>query len=204
MNRYFDKILCINLDHRIDRWKETAAVLRRNKIEVERMPAIYGKDLNIPTQHGSWYAGVLGCSISHLFAVKYAQQLNLRNILILEDDVEFEDNVTEKFNEILHEIPDDWDMIYFGGSHRETPTQYTEHLYRISNTTAIHAIALNSKFFDKAISVLTNINESADISYQTLQKDNNIFVVYPHLAWQRPGLSSILDEHTDNSYTRYF
>lgn len=204
LNNFFDKILCISLDNRPDRWEECVRVFTKHNLDVERLPAIYGRDLNIPHQNGDWYYGVLGCSMSHLFAVKYARQLNLNNVLILEDDVEFIDNVNKRFTEILPELPFDWDMLYFGGNHMESPRKVSTHLSRVSNTLACHAIGLNFKFFDTAIQALTNINTINDVNYTTLQKDYNVFVTDPHLAWQRPGYSSILERHEDYSFMREY
>lgn len=204
LNNFFSKIVCISLDNRPDRWEECVRVFKKQNLDVERLPAIYGKDLNIPTENDVWYHGVLGCSISHLFAVKYAKQLNLDNILILEDDVEFIEDVNKKFLDILAELPEDWDMVYFGGNHCEIPRKVSPHLSRVSHTLACHAIALNYKFFDTAIQALTNINTINDVNYQTLQKDYNIFVTNPHLAWQRPGFSSILERHEDYSFMKEY
>jgi GR25 family glycosyltransferase involved in LPS biosynthesis len=204
LNNFFDKIVCINLDNRLDRWIESTRIFQKQDLTVERIPAIYGKDLNIPTEHDVWYHGVLGCSLSHLFAVKYARQLNLNNILILEDDVDFIENVNERFDDILPELPEDWDMLYFGGNHFESPRKISPHISRLVSTVANHAIALNGKFFETAIKALTNINTINDVNYQELQKDYNIFVTNPHLAWQRPGYSSILERHEDYSFMKEY
>lgn len=202
LNNFFDKIVCINLDNRRDRWNESFDIFTKHNVDVERLPAIYGKDLNIPTTHDVWYPGILGCGLSHLFALKYAKQLNLRNILILEDDVDFIPNINDHFDEIVEELPADWDMIYFGGNHFDSPQKVSAHLARITHTVALHAIAVNNKFFNTAIKALTNVNTAADMNYQSLQGKHNIFVTDPHLAWQRPGFSSILERHEDYSFMK--
>jgi GR25 family glycosyltransferase involved in LPS biosynthesis len=60
--------------------------------------------------------GEIGCSLSHYNIWKKMIDQNLDNILILEDDVEFTDEVNN-ISEYFKFLPEDWDMVYFGGNH---------------------------------------------------------------------------------------
>ena len=97
MNIYFDKIFCVNLDDRKDRWESAKLQFDKHKLEVERISAIKGSGLNL-----DWppeiKEGAVGCSLSHLFTMKMAKQMNLSNYLVLEDDIEFDNNFNEKFS----------------------------------------------------------------------------------------------------------
>lgn len=205
MNDFFEKVVCINLDDRKDRWNDCVAIFRKHFLEVERLPAIYGKDLNIPYTEGFWYHGQLGSGLSHLFAVKYAKQLGLKNILILEDDVDFHDDLYPIFDQVLKELPSNWDFLYLGGIHLDMPTTFSKHLARITNTLSIHAYAVNHTAYDIAIKALMDMEESSDQNFRKkLQKDHNFFVTNPHLAWQRSGYSTTMGMHVDLSVTKYF
>ena len=45
LNLYFDKIYCINLDRRDDRWEECIVEFNKHNLIVERYKAFDGKDL---------------------------------------------------------------------------------------------------------------------------------------------------------------
>lgn len=53
----------------------------------------------------------VACSLSHYYAVKTALDNNFKNILILEDDIIFDENL----NLNLNDIPDNCDILYLGG-----------------------------------------------------------------------------------------
>ena len=70
----FDKVYCINLDSRKDRWKE--CVIEFNKIgildEVERFSAVKHE------------RGIAGCTLSHYEIIKKCKKDGCKNVLIFE------------------------------------------------------------------------------------------------------------------------
>ena len=48
LNQYFDKIYCVNLDRRPDKWAEAVEEFKKNNMEVERFAAIDGQTLQMP------------------------------------------------------------------------------------------------------------------------------------------------------------
>lgn len=80
MSQYIDHILYINLEHRIDRREEIERELARMDLtdKAERFEATYIKE-----------QGILGCTISHMEAIRLAKTRGYKNVLILEDDFEF-------------------------------------------------------------------------------------------------------------------
>ena len=90
---YIDKILIINLKHRIDRKKEIMEQLSRLNIsekKYEFIDGIYDKE-----------NGANGCTKSHLKCINYALENNLENICILEDDYNFHENIENLNIELL-------------------------------------------------------------------------------------------------------
>jgi hypothetical protein len=55
----------------------------------------------------------IGCFESHIGAIQYAKDNNLKNVLIFEDDA-FIQNI-EGLNNLSSELPPHWDMLYLGG-----------------------------------------------------------------------------------------
>lgn len=111
----FDKTYIINLPERIDRKHEIQAELKSIGSDlitgkVELFPAIKPHDYgDFPSQ------GVLGCFLSHLQVLKLAREENLKNVLIIEDDLA----ISRRIRRISSILPDflndrDWDIIFLG------------------------------------------------------------------------------------------
>lgn len=205
LNDFFEKIFCVNLDRRTDRWAECQEIFKKHELNVERISAIDGSALAFPLSNNvdeNGYVhpphingvniGAIGCSMSHLYIARYAKQTNLRNYLVLEDDVDFISELNPIFDMISNQIPQAWDLLYLGGNHFSgKPTKYTEHLYKINWTVTSHSIGVNSSIYDRLIEKLTKIARPVDCNYAELLKETNSYVTNPHLAWQRHGYSDV-------------
>ena len=62
LNQHFDKIYCINLDKRTDRWEHESAQFRKYNIIIERVSAVEGNPDNLPiaSDHLKRFPGQLG------------------------------------------------------------------------------------------------------------------------------------------------
>lgn len=201
LQNYFDKIYCINLKRRPDRRAQAEAEFAKFGIVVEFVDAVDGNDLPEPTaisKDGTKLTrGEVGCILSHLKIVQLAKEQNLKNYLVLEDDVEFCYDFNQVLPQFIRQLPINFDMIYFGGNHVENYALIMPNIAKINNTFTTHAIGVNHTAYDKLIEVLTPCTEKADISIASLHKAMNCYVFRPHLAWQRQGFSDILNEQTD-------
>lgn len=202
--KYFDKIYCINLDDRIDRWKSAEEQFLKNNLIVERIPAIKGADLNLewPSEIKE---GAVGCSLSQLFTLKLAKHLNLSSYLLLEDDIQFDENFLEKFSEIYeNQVPDNWDMLYLGGQHFHgmNLTQVNKNVYKCEYTLAAHSIVFKNTVYDRFIKSLVDITKPCDVHYAESHKDINAYVIIPHLTWQKNTYSDIEKVNIDYSFLK--
>lgn len=95
-SQYIDKIFYINLDTRKDRLKNIETLIREyfdsSLSKSVRIPGIIynGEFVNNNTSN----KGAIGCSLSHIEALKQALSENSQNVLILEDDFAF--NISKK------------------------------------------------------------------------------------------------------------
>ena len=106
MEKYFDKIYCINLNRREDRWNETLEELKKWGLSdsVSRYSAIDGNTLNNDTVINN---GELGILTTHINIITEAKENNYNNILILEDDIEFTKEIEniDEYKRLYDEYP---------------------------------------------------------------------------------------------------
>jgi GR25 family glycosyltransferase involved in LPS biosynthesis len=202
LNDYFDKIYCINLDRRTDRWEECQKIFKKLEIEVERFSAVDGKLLTLP--HGNVYNAELAGSMSHTEIIKMAKEKGYKNILILEDDIEFKPELNTLFEEYIKQVPTDWDILFFGGNHVGGANIINTNVQRLFRSYAIHAYGVSKAAYDVIIHYMEskiekvkttpeklNPSVAADYFMADLHRNLNVYGFRPHLAWQRTGYSDI-------------
>ena len=198
INRYFDKVFCINLDRRPDKWAESTEEFKKIGLEVERVSGVDGQTLK---PLGKITAGEMGCSLSHINILKSMVENNWQRILVLEDDAVFIPNVQEYFEANLAAIPTEWDMLYLGGNHLNVPTPINPIISKItkSYTTSHYGISLN--LAKVVIDRIQKFDVQVDVAYAQFHATTKSFTFNPAIAWQRPGISDIHNVFQD--YTSF-
>lgn len=203
LNDFFSEIVCINLDRRKDRWEKCLSDFDKLNIHVNRFSATDGQKIDLP-QNAS-YKGELGGSISHLNVVRMAKEKEYENILILEDDVEFNPKLNDIFPDLFSQVPKDWDILFFGGNHVGGTTQINKDVKKLYRSYAIHAYAIRKSAYDiiiqhmdnKINTVLTNPDKTftpsvaADYFMADLHRVLNVYCFNQHIAWQKDDFSDI-------------
>jgi hypothetical protein len=200
INNYIQHIMYINLDKRTDRNEQ---IIKQLKIfdsnKIQRIPGIYKEDNK-----------VLGCSLSHLNALKMARDNKYPHVLILEDDAIWSDvNVSYPIFKMLIQKP--YDVIMLGGSGKK----FDPNTYRVEYSQATSSYLVNSSYYDKMISTIEKelsikrsdpkdeeYNKNLDIIYMTIQKNDQWYIVYPSLMIQGKSYSDILNSNVD--YKEFF
>lgn len=212
LNQFFDKIYCINLDHRTDRWKNCEnQFLAKNIKNVERItPVNVQNDKSIGVnRHGEW-----SLIKTHIKIIEESKKIGYKNILILEDDFEICDlhpNYTkksfeERFSDGLENLPLGWDMLFLGNS---TITQDYKHIngeiYKLGFCHCAHSVGINHSIYDTILNILQTADEPVDVMYSRLMKDFNIYGYKPNLVSQIASLSSLTMRFEDYEQLRdYF
>ena len=201
LNQFFDKIYCINLEHRTDRWEQCTKEFDRLGIEVERLEAVNGHSCGLeaadpPNNWTRMTAGGVGCTLSHVKLLKKAKAEGFKNVLALEDDVEFCENFNEEVATYLPLVPNDWDVIYVGGNHdpRIGLPQNMGGFLKCIFTLTTHFIATNSTIYDLIIQESLKLNMIIDLVYAVHQQRINAYSSLKKLAWQVDGYSDIEDK----------
>lgn len=143
----FDRIALINLDKRIDRLGAFKAKIAPypELQHYTRYRAIHGDTVSVPGFFISG-GGAFGCRQSHLRVLEDAMLDGVQTLMVLEDDVCFCPNFTDRLREFLAAVPDDWQCLMLGGqNHGHTPPTPTgiPGVLRSVNTQRTHAYVLN-------------------------------------------------------------
>lgn len=203
MSKNIDRIFYINLDKREDRKREIEQELELYDLlnNAERIPGIY-----TPSR------GILGCTMSHLNAIKLAKERNYKNVLILEDDYQFLVSKEEFENQLNHffdnNIEYDICMISYN-LQQSTETKYPFLLKVLEAQTASGYIVHHS-FYDKMIELYEwtiplldstgeHWNYANDQVWKRLQPTANWFCLKTRCGKQRAGYSDNSDKYEDHN-----
>jgi len=205
--RNVDKIFCINLDSRTDRWYESIEEFKKLGIEneVERISAA-----NIQP-------GIIGCTKSHYECIKLAKEREYKNILILEDDVSFIPETLNVLNEMFNQIERNgihFEMLYLGANLcGEDNRLIDSNLALIAAAKTTHAYIINSSVYDIMLNTYANCQWTGGIQWhhsnpdrlnidifyiRMIQSRGNTYGVYPSVAEQRSSYSDLI--HSDCYY----
>jgi hypothetical protein len=205
LEKYFDKIYCINLDRRIDRWEHFTNQSKKFGLKLfERVSAVDGSKLNPSDFSSPLNKGELGLLLTVIKIFEDSIKNNYQKILILEDDCVFENELLN-VDLFFQSLPSDWDMIYFGGNHNlhsnyPEPTTINNYVKKVLYTYSSHMIGFNIKIYKKILSLLKTNQFQVDVVYERLQKENNCYTFYPRLSTQLVDFSDIQNKVTDYNW----
>lgn len=162
--KYFDKIYCINLDSRPDRWAYVSDHLAKFglKDKVERFSAIdvrsdpeMRKHEKLSKNNFSLLANC-GCTLSHRKIIESAMECGLENVLVFEDDIKIlENNIADVHRSLMDLAELDWTIFYLGATYLWALQPLGSHLVNVSNGAfATHAIAYNRSIFSRILEIL--------------------------------------------------
>ncbi len=219
INNYFDKIICINLNRRSDRWNQVQQQFRKAGIVAERFAAIDGNPMKWshvrnkdkpPGAKDNKFRGVAGCMASHVNIWKMAKEKGWKNVLIVEDDCDFVHELQQRFTERIGQVPIDWDLLYLGGIHETRggvyiPEKISPHIVRAKRMITTTCYAIKDTCYDLAIDTVLEQEpwfHTAVDGYlgAYVQSKCNTYAFQPPLAWQRASFSDIVNDHRDYSH----
>ncbi|HZZ27577.1 MAG TPA: glycosyltransferase family 25 protein [Pirellulales bacterium] len=160
-----ERCYCINLDRRKDRYEQFLQTLPLDWPfpQPVRFRAIDGAKLEPPDWFGATggRAGAWGCYLSHLRILEELIHEGANTGLILEDDVTFCPDFTNKVQEFFSALPSNWEMAYLGGqllfTGKRPPKILNSNVVRAYNINRTHAYAINGrKFFKRMYKHLTD------------------------------------------------
>jgi hypothetical protein len=140
------------------------------------------------------YANVL----SQCHIIESVSLAGCESVLILEDDVEF--NCTaQDINDYLSLVPNNWDMIYFGGNHQAPLIPIDDKVGRCQFTLTAHAVGIRKTMFKHILHFCRNADRPIDLYYAQLHNQYNVYCPLKGLATQMNGYSDIENREVDYS-----
>lgn len=221
LNDFFDRIFVINLEKRPDRLEKFKKMSDKIGFEYEIFSAVDGKKIDrnslvegriFQTESNEFYRtiddyflGQLGCILSHLRLLKYCRDNNIKNVLILEDDVDFSDEFQSRFDNFTLNFDQEWHMIYFSGSLVETSDEFNSYSKLLTCHTT-HSYAVNSSIYDYLIEKLDfeMLSKPVDVVYSQLHSDIKSWIVIPFFTYQSDGFSDIQNKFTNYESIKKF
>ena len=184
-----DYIFIITLPHRADRLQKITSQLTQLGYQYEVFYGVNGKE--IKKQYGCDNLNN-GCTAAHGQIMQRAFIMGLENVLIVEDDCVFSDDFKETIANFTP--PDEWDVIYLSGTHREPPAKINNTISRCVRTLTTHAYLFNAKSPENRRlmnDLLTKFTQPVDCFFVDMQYNGNYYVFNKPLAWQSGGYSDV-------------
>jgi glycosyl transferase family 25 len=195
----FDKVYCVNLKHREDRKINILNECKKYDLgEFKFFEAFNGNKIphNYKISNGN-----VGLIMSNIEIIKEAKNNNYKNILVIEDDCYFTDEI-QNIDSYMNQLPNDWDMFYLGGNHNECagtppPIKINEKIVKLHHTFTTHFVVINSSIYDILLEKLSLFDNPIDVIYCDIQKIHNVYCTSETIAKQINGYSNIENRVVD-------
>lgn len=202
LNDLSNSIYVINLKERLDRREHITNQLQ--KINCENyilFEGVNGKKTDNPTKMPS---GMYGLIKTYLNMYDNWKKSPKENILIIEDDCVFLDGFNEKLEKYISNVPDNWDMLYFGANHNYHMGEKTEIInekcIKLNNSYSAHCVLIKSHVFEELIFGIQTFTIENDVMMANLQKKYNAYSSSETLTTQLVSYSDIQNKVMDYNW----
>ena len=204
------KVYLINIDSRTDRLENSHNELNRlNIYNYERFSAIVPNDIDIKNckfinpnkllkKNKEYLKGAVGCKMSHLEVLKKSLLCEEDLIMILEDDIAFEQDTIENLNLALLYLKDkNWDILYLSSNlkKKDDAIKVNPNVLKIKKGLTTTAQIFQKSKIEKIIDYIKISDKEIDNTYDDYLKEK--YCVYPMCAYQKKSFSDILCNETD-------
>jgi GR25 family glycosyltransferase involved in LPS biosynthesis len=182
INISWDKIYIINLKRRTDRKENMIKEFEKENItNYKFIEAFDGTDDKIIEKFDKLKnktniinSGHYACLLSHIKAILLAKKKNYNSVIILEDDVFFDNNFLEKIKNIKIV---DYDMIYLGGITSRIKLFFNKWA-KTNYIIGAYAYLIKKNIYDVILNELCKLIDFVDLCYlKNIQKQYNVFIL---------------------------
>jgi len=227
---HIDTIWVINLDKDKARMENVLKQQNYLPVAVQRWKAAYGKEENrkqimaegvqdiisrSPNNEENkksdkvlLRAGEIGCWLSHKRLLTYLSKQDYPpnyGHLILEDDIKIDPDFIKKWNNVRHNVPDDWEMLYFGVGNFNG-TKINNGVFKQKKVQSdfcnygTYSYMVRHKSISKILEKLGYMIAPIDVQYYNLLDGMNIYILNPFLITATEDLGSSIDAQEKREY----
>jgi hypothetical protein len=140
-------------------------------------------------------------SLSFRLLLRTAKRRDSAALFVLEDDAVFHPEFRERIAAL--ELPDDWQIFYFGCQHLAPPKRVNDGVVRVRRALDTHAVAFRRGAYLEARKIMrgrpTARDQCTDVLLSHLHEKLPTYAAFPNLIWQALGESDI----AGRSYSNY-
>jgi hypothetical protein len=206
LKEYFDRIYVINLPERTDRRRDMLRELQKVGLPLEPGKVEIFSAIRPSTAAGFANTGVRGCFLSHFNILRRAREAELKNVLIMEDDLTMSPRFLADAAGLVRQLQGtEWAFAYFGHIEKVEaagPTALVPHAGPLRTT---HFLSIDSTVFDRLFAFMELIQQRpaghpdggpmpVDGAYSTFRMQNpdvRTLIATPNLGWQRSSRSDL-------------
>jgi hypothetical protein len=190
LNEYFDKILVVHLNRRVDRMEHCQWELKRYGLEVEFLEAYDNVRYTFDDVRGK--NSHAGCTNSHRLALDLIHHFKWKRTLILEDDfMGLYPDLQQRFSDMIGEVPDDWRMLYLGGHYGEKPKRrVTPHVIEMNGMLTTSSYGVTLDWVNEAAPYIGGVGP-IDCQYRQWHVLGRCYIFAPRLFAQYASYSDI-------------
>ncbi len=139
-------------------------------------------------------------SITFRLLLRAAQRRDSAALLVLEDDAVFHPQFRERVAAM--ELPDDWQIFYFGCQHLAPPKRVSDGVVRVRRALDTHAVAFRRGAYLTARKIMrgqtASRNQCTDVLLSGLHEKLPTYAAFPNLIWQALDDSDIARHRYSN------
>lgn len=132
-------------------------------------------------------------SLSFRFLLRSAQRRGSAALLVIEDDAVFHPQFRERVAAL--QLPDDWQIFYFGCLHLAPPKRVNEGMVRVTHALDTHAVAFRQSAYREVRKIMrarrSLRDQCNDVLLASLHEKLPTYAALPNLIWQAHGQSDI-------------
>ncbi|WP_072208845.1 glycosyltransferase family 25 protein [Enterobacter cancerogenus] len=203
-----EKVYYINLKSREDRNENILAQLRLLGIPVNKITRFEAIEHKI---------GYIGCTLSHLSILERAESEGVGNIVIFEDDMEFNNDIENisRANEFINMLRNNrWDVAMLSANYyKVSPLKCRNLFLKIRYAFCACAYIVNEKYRPELIANISEamhlLNKTGkqcyaiDSNWTKLMSSGDWFGLYPCLGYQKPDYSNIQNYNVNYKHLFY-
>jgi glycosyl transferase family 25 len=189
---FIDKVIYINLDSRTDR-----------RVKMESIVSVFGNDRVMRLPAIKHHKGYIGCAQSHIIALEIAIAKQWKNVLILEDDVDWNDDMSG-YRTLRSLVNRKYDVIMLGGG----SANFNTVSYKITSAQCTSSYLVNNTYyhklrdsFRKSVDGMVATDDSRtyaiDMYWKHIQPVDDWYFTSPCLLYQRPDYSDVEKQFVD-------